>query len=245
MSNHALPSKLPGTGDDPFNNPNDVDEVRPAAVTDPNAVVDGMTILQWSEVWLRTMVDAPGGPINSFNDPNGTVAAAINDPHSPMYFITGAPSGERTFFVHRGQDVFVPVGGQTDGEGPQIGATLDPAVFGSFGGPGEPSFADEVLKVLSLVTVSNVKVTLDGKPVNDLKETNTGIFFAGVAQPGSEALDFFGTVPGASLAATGQVGYFAVLENLGSGKHTFTSTSTVSFLGHTSTQTHTDIIRVV
>jgi hypothetical protein len=242
MSNHA--TKLPGSAIDPFDNDPDNPFAAPVVISDPNAVVDGKTILQWSEVWLKTLLDAPAGQINSFNDPRGKVAAEINDRHNSMYFITGAPSGERTFHVHLGQDVFVPIGGQTDGEGPQIGSTLDPAVFGSFGGPGEPSFADEVLQVLKLVTITGVSMTVDGKSINDLAESNTGIFSAGVAKPGTEAVDFFGAAPGASLDATGQVGYFAVVAGLGTGRHTITSTSSISFLGHTVTQTHTDILNV-
>jgi hypothetical protein len=183
-----------------------------------------------------------GGPVDSLNDPNGTVAAAINNPHSPMYFITGAPSGDRTFNVHHGQDVFVPIGGVTDAEGPHISSSLDPT---KFGGPGQPTFADEVRQVLDAVKFANVKLTVDGKPITNLVETKTGIFSAGVVQPGSEAADFFGADPGASLATTGQVGYFAVLDDLSRGTHTIKSTITITdIFHHTSTQTHTDHIIV-
>jgi hypothetical protein len=124
--------------------------------------------------------------------------------------------------------VLLPVVSFTDAEGLGIGSTLGPG----FGGPGQPSFADEVKQDLADVKFSNVMVTVDGKAVGNLHETNTGIFSAGVAQPGTEAVDFFGATPGASLATTGQVGYFAVFKDLGEGTHTIISTSTTTFLGH-------------
>jgi hypothetical protein len=250
MSNHVVRSKLPGaaTSTDNLTNDRDNQEDRleaPKVITDPNAEVHGLTIAQWSEVWIRTMVNAPEGAVDSLNDPNGTVAAAINNPHSPMYFITGAPSGNRTFDVHHGQDVFVPIGGVTDAEGPNIPPSLDAKHGGPFGGPGEPSFADEVQKVLNAVKFANVTLTVDSKPITNLAETKTGIFSAGVAQPGSEATDFFGAAPGASLATTGQVGYFAVLDDLSRGTHMISSTVTITdIFGHTVTQSHTDNIRV-
>jgi hypothetical protein len=89
--------------------------------------------------------------------------------------------------------VLVPVVSFTDGEGLGIGSTVGPG----FGGPGQPRFANEVKQVLADVKFSNVMVTVDGKAVGNLHETNTGIFSAGVAQPSTEAVDFFGTKPGA------------------------------------------------
>jgi hypothetical protein len=243
MSNHVVTSKLPGdtTATDDLANDPDNQEDRleaPKVFTNPNAEVDGLTILQWSEVWLKTMINSPAGAVNSFNDPQGTVAAAINNPHSPMYFITGAPSGTRTFDVQHGQDVFVPIVGVTDSEGPTINPTIPGFV------PAQGTFADEVNTVLNSFQFSNLMISVDGKPVANPQETKTGIFSAGVALPGSEAVDFFGAVPGTTLSTTGQIGYFAVLDDLSRGTHKITSTVTTTQFGHSFTQSHTDIIRV-
>jgi hypothetical protein len=218
------------------------DEVK--VITNPNAEVDGLTIRQWSEVELIKLINTPATAPNGFNDPQGTVAAAINSPHSKMFFITGVPPSDtapRTFVIHHGQDVFLPVAVDTDAEGQGITSTLG----AGFGGPGQPSFADEVRQVLAQVKFSNLMVTVDGKAVGNLHETNTGIFSAGVAEKGTAAVPFFGADPGSSLANTGQVGFFAVFRDLGEGTHTITSTSTTTFQGQSLTQTHTDIIKVV
>jgi hypothetical protein len=237
MSNHTVTSKLPG--DDPDDQQDRLEA--PNVITAPNAEVDGLTILQWSEVWLKTMIDAPAGAVNSFNDPQGTVAAAINNPNSPMYFITGVHPGDsaaRTFNVQHGQDVFVPIVGITDSEGPQIAPSIPGFV------PAQGSFADEVQTVLNSFQFSNLAITVDGKPVANPQETKTGLFSAGVVQAGSEAVDFFGAAPGATLSTTGQIGYFAVLDDLSRGTHTITWTVTTTQFGNALAQSHTDIIKV-
>jgi hypothetical protein len=132
-----MTSKLPdqtalagGTSADQFPGQTEV-------VTDPDTLVDGLTIRQWSEDWLKTLLNSPPGTINGFVDSDGQIAEEINRSHSPMYFITGAPAGAvRTFEVHLGQNVMVPIVGETDSEGPQILSSLHQF---SFGGPNEPS----------------------------------------------------------------------------------------------------------
>jgi hypothetical protein len=207
-------------------------------ISNPDAIVDGLTIRAWSEEWLKALINSEAGKENGFNDPHGEVAEEINHSHSPMYFITGAPSGAvRTFDVHSGQDVMIPIIGVTDSEGPGINPTIP-----NFVPP--HTFAQEVQTVLDSITFAGVKLSVDGKPVTNLQETKTGIFSAGVARAGTEAVDFFGAVPGAALSTTGQEGYFAVLDGLSEGRHVVTSTATISQFGHSSTVSHTDIIKV-
>jgi hypothetical protein len=248
MASHATTSKLPNHSTLDDNLPaigsnfagDDEDEVQ--VITNPNAEVDDLTIRQWSEVLFRTLINTPVGPPNGLNDPKGTVAAAINNPHSDMFFITGVPPSDtaaRTFVVHHGQDVLQAVVVITDAEGPGGLSGAD------IGGPGQTSFADEVKQVLADVKFSDVMVTVDGKAVGNLHQTNTGIFSAGVVQPGTEAVKFFSVDPGTSLATTGQVGYFAVYKDLSEGTHKIISTSTTTFNGQSVTATHTDIIKVV
>jgi hypothetical protein len=207
-------------------------------LTNPNAEVDGKTITEWSEQLLKKLINTPAGDVNGTNDPNGTVAAAINNRHSDMYFITAAPSGSvRTFNVHHDQDVFLAIVVRTDAEGPGIAPSIPDFVP-------PHTFAEEVQAVLDSVTFSGVSLSVDGKPVTNLQETKTGIFSAGVARAGTAALDFFTAVPGASLATTGQEGYFAVLDDLSKGTHVVKSAATSSQFGRSVTTTHTDIIKV-
>jgi hypothetical protein len=149
MANHATTSKLldqtvsVGSATSPgLDDPNEVED-EPKVLTNPNAIVDGQTIIQWSEQWLKVVINTPAGPVNGFNDPNGTVAAAINSPNAKMYFITGDPASDtRTFNVHHGQDVFLPIVGVTDSEGPGIAPTIQGPGAPDFGAPGQPGFAD-------------------------------------------------------------------------------------------------------
>jgi hypothetical protein len=46
-------------------------------------------------VLLRKLINTPSGAVNGLNDPQGIVAAAINYPHSDMFFITGIPRATR------------------------------------------------------------------------------------------------------------------------------------------------------
>jgi hypothetical protein len=245
MAKHAMMSKpLQGMDQDDQvvrQGPGENDEDGAKILTDPNAEVDGRTIIQWSEQWQKALDNTPAGDVNGFNDPDGTVAGALNDLHSKMYFITSDPRhvSTRTFNVSHDQDVFLPIVGRTDGEGPGIEETLPGFV------PTHGSFADEVKTVLANTTFSDVTLKVDGKLVTHLHETSTGIFSAGVAEAGTAAVDFFCAEPGASLSTVGEAGYFAVLKDLSDGMHTITTTSVTTFFGHVGTEfQHTDNIIV-
>ena len=116
MAKHAVMFKLLHDADHddqmaPAQGPDEKDEDRARILTNPNAEVDGRTITEWSEVWLKKLINTPAGTPNGTDDPNGTVAAAINHPHSKMYFITAVNPhvpANRTFNVHHGQDVTFP-----------------------------------------------------------------------------------------------------------------------------------------
>jgi len=155
-----------------------------------------------------------------------------------MYFITEAPKGlTRDFNVALGQDVLLPIAFAEDTEGPGI----FPSIPGFNGSP-----AAEVRRVMATSHFDNVTLTVDGKPVNDLEETRTGIFSAGEVQAGSVAQDFFGAATGTSLGTTALEGYFVVFKGLSAGTHTIVSTSSFSsqFIGNSAVGSHTDIIHV-
>jgi hypothetical protein len=185
-------------------------------IDDPNARVDGQTLTQWVEDYERWTFQAPAnapGYINTVNDPTGSVANALNPQGSQMFFITGAPAGaERTFYVRPGENVLVPVANAVDSEGPGI-----PPSIPNFQG----SYADEVKQVLSndLSSLGTGAVTLDGKTITPLPVLNTGIFSAGVAEPGSVGQLVTGANADASLQTTGVAGYFVALQHLSPGSH--------------------------
>jgi hypothetical protein len=196
------------------------------AIDDPGTYVDGLTLTQWTEQWYRWAVPSPGGPIDAFNDPNGTVAAALNQGFSPMYFITGAPPGvDRTFNVPLGKSVLVPIAEDPDSEGPNINPSIPGFV------PSQGTYADEVKTVLADAQFTNGSFQLDGgKTVTNPPVIKSGIFDAGFAPAGSAGADFFGVTPGqgALLQTTGEEGYWVLLTGLSLGQHTLTASGTVS-----------------
>ena len=162
----------------------------------------------------RTRMDA-------FNDPNGTVAAALNQGFSPMYFITGAPSGvDRTFNVPLGKSVLVPIAEDPDSEGPNINPSIPGFV------PSQGTYADEVKTVLAERSIHQWFLPVgwgqDGhEPASDQK----WIFDAGFAPAGSAGADFFGVTPGqgALLQTNCEEGDRVLLTGLKTGQHTLTA----------------------
>jgi hypothetical protein len=230
-------------------NPDEPDDNAAAAqvISEPDEMVDGMTIRQWAETYVKAAFAAPDGPNNPLHDPLGTAAVAFNSGGGPMYFITEAPAGAvRSFDVPLGTDVLLPFAFVEDSEGPGISASI----------PGfKGSFADEVRQVMATSHFGDISLTVDGKRVSELEETKSGIFSAGVVQAGSLAQDphVFVTpagdplATGTSLGTSGLEGYFVVLKGLSAGPHTIVSTSsfTSTFFGNSPVGTHTDTINVV
>jgi hypothetical protein len=219
-------------------------------IDDPSAYVDGLTLTQWTEQWFRWAVPTPGGPIDAspnvpidaFNDPTGSVAKALNQGFSPMYFITDqAMASNRTFDVPFGKSVLVPIGGVADSEGPNLAPGDAPA------GPPTGTYADEVKAVLATATFNYGTARLDGGPTVTLPVINSGIFDAGVAWPGSAGADFFGEkypVP-TLLQTTGDEGYWVMLQGLSPGQHSLTISWDISFNGQARMESLTDTINVV
>src|ERR1700722_6767128 len=210
------------------------------AIADPDAYVDGQTITQWTEQWFRWADPSAGGAIDAFNDPNGTVAAALNHGFGPMYFITQQASFDasavRTFDVRFGESVLVPIAGITDSEGPGIAPTIPGFV------PAQGTLADEVKTVLASASFTNGSYQLDGGgTVTNMPVNSSGIFNAGFAPAGSAGADFFGAPQGALLKTTGDKGFWVVLTDLSPGQHDFTASFSVN--GHAGLPVH-DIINV-
>jgi hypothetical protein len=200
-------------------------------ITDPDEYVDGETLSQWTEQWYRWAVPTPGGTMDAFNDPTGTVAAQLNFGFGPLYFITqqapqqGTPT-PRTFNVHLGQAVLIPIGGAAYSEGPDITPT-------------QPKYGDhyvaEVQSDLKLFDFTSGSYSLDGGPITSLPEITSSVFDAGFARTGSAGADFFGVLPsstaypnGTELSTTAQEGFWAVLDHLSPGTHNFTASFNVA-----------------
>jgi len=224
----AVKSRDKGLNNDGDHDDHRHDDAEFRALSGSDTVVRGHTIAQWAQEWTSMMIHSPLQPPNGRTDPQGIYAAQINHPGSPMYFITGdspTSSTVRAFHVNSHQDVFLPIIGQTDMEGPGIAPTI-------------PNFqgtpAEHVQTVLSAYTF-NATLSVDGKPVTDLLPFETGIFSSGKARPGSVATDpnSFGADPGAKLGAVGTKGYAAVLSNLSEGSHQVHFTGTAMFFGNT------------
>jgi hypothetical protein len=191
---------------------------------DPNAVVDGQTIVQWAENWVKWAFPQPFDPNapNALNDPTGSIAAEFNSPSSQMYFITGDLSeNTRTFNIQAGQDVLVPVNAAEDSEGPGIAPSLPRF-------PGTPAQAVWIHLHQLYPHFTGQSATLDGTTVKPLPILNSGIFDAGVVQAGSLGQAVVGGATGASLQYSGVAGNWVVLSNLSVGQHIFTDSS-----GHT------------
>jgi hypothetical protein len=94
-------------------------------ITDPNAIVLGHTLTEWTAEYIRwafakPATGQPPGTTSAFNDPDGTYAETYN--HGPMFFVTGgAPSmPSRTLNVPHGTLILFPISTLEDTEGPSI-----------------------------------------------------------------------------------------------------------------------------
>ncbi len=86
-----------------------------AAVIPPTSPYAGKTLYQWSADWWTTFLEAPhlGNPLSS-TDPNGTGLEAINDPSSPVFFLTGISdttggAQNRSVRIPENQAIFFPL----------------------------------------------------------------------------------------------------------------------------------------
>jgi hypothetical protein len=192
-------------------------------ITDPNAIVLGHTLTEWTAEYIRwafakPATGQPPGTTSAFNDPDGTYAETYN--HGPMFFVTGgAPSmPSRTLNVPHGTLILFPISTLEDTEGPSIPPSIPGFV------PSQGTYAQEVETVLKNSSFSDVVMKIDGEGVINLQESILPNFSAGVVKPGSEGQVFFTgpsnpLKPGTMLSPSGTEGYWVIIAGLSPGQH--------------------------
>jgi hypothetical protein len=115
----------------------------PTIVTDPEAVVLGRTLTEWTALYVRWAFATPAPtttlPANAFNDPTGAYAQAYNP--GPIFLVTGIGNPKtykgRTLNVAQGTPILFPIDALEDTEGPNgISPPMIPPSIPSFsGGP--------------------------------------------------------------------------------------------------------------
>jgi hypothetical protein len=241
----------------------------PIIVTDPDAVVLGRTLTDWTALWLRwafaTPASAlpegclPGQCYSAFNDPTGAYAEAFNP--GPIFLWTATPTPSattcgtipvRTVNVPEGVPILFPINSMEDTEGPNGKyPPLIPPTISDFVPP--HTYAEEVKTVVSASSWTNVTMSVDCNPVANLQESIITEFSAGVVAQGSEGQVFFTGPPGlpvgAELFPTGTAGYWVIVEGLTPGRHTVSVSATFlnpyfNCTGSKCTSMHTESICV-
>jgi hypothetical protein len=245
---------------------------QPSIVTDPDAVVLGRTLTEWTALYLQWANATPASPLpagcgpettvgpcySAFYDPTGEYAEAYNP--GPLFLWTGTPASSsttcgtapvRTVNVPVGVPILFPVGAADDTEGPN--GTSPPLIPPSIPGFVPPhTYAEEVQTVIDASSWTDVKLSVDCKPVANLQKAVITEFSAGVVAQGSEGQVTFGpTLPvGIELFPTGIAGYWVIIEGLKPGKHAISGSFsfTNEYFGCTSetpcTSAHTESICV-
>jgi hypothetical protein len=231
-----------------------------AQFTIDNGIVDGKTIVQWTEDWWRWILNDPlaSAPDNQnpLTDTTGHHAADNNN--GPVFFIAGEGLGTtghvtRSFDVPVGKPLLIPLVNSIDTPPEEL--PNGKAVSGD-----DPIIRPiEIYNTVQLDThVTNLFANIDGQSISlfDLFSkhlVNTPFFSAGVSQPDSIATDFVGATAGTGLDPAMSGGYWLMISGLSPGVHTLNfggahSAYNVSFGAGTApagTQDVTDIINVV
>jgi hypothetical protein len=194
-------------------------------VFDPQEIVRGETIAQWTENWWQWAFQAPANGALGYPAPQPT--------HGKIFFIganegPNAPPVHATINVPTGMPILLPMINAFDTEGP--GIESDPGFKGSF--------ADEAKFVTQLdqaaITNAFVTITKNGQTLLNLQSPPHGssTFFAelsgqfaiGAPQPGSQIASLLGgadisTIP--DLPVTRSAGDWLMLGPLRPGTYEF------------------------
>jgi hypothetical protein len=208
-------------------------------VAAPGDTVDGQTIAQWTQGWLKWVMHAPadtpvGKPFGPGADDSTFVNAAI-DNNGPIFFLYGGdwghdPAHLPVINVPTGKDVLVPMINAFDIE------SGDPALstIPNWAADTHLSYADEARFITALANLSiydaHLTVTRAGQttpiidlrwPVTELLNENTGIFALG--NPQTNPPDYLSSigVPADehNLPFTDEIGRWAMLTGLGKGDY--------------------------
>jgi hypothetical protein len=187
------------------------------SIRDPDSVVYGQTIAEWTEDWWTAVASSPAGQ-NIVEDDSGQYAHVNND--EKMFFVGGTlgPAGdvERTFSVEAGRDLLIPIVNIFDSEGPGITSP-------EFGTDYEGAVDEFLDNWEDAIDYSSLHLTIDGKTFSgDFLEdylVRTDIFSLGEVQKDSYFASL-GAPVGTDASTTGATGIWVVLHGLEKGKHT-------------------------
>jgi hypothetical protein len=172
-------------------------------IDDPDAIVEGKTIAQWTQDWWTWEIQSPANK-NAVDDQTGQYANVGND-QPGVFFIGGTLGGDatRTFTVPQGDALLVPMINYFD--------TVDPK-----------HLENQLVKNFR-AGVTDLSATIDGNPIANLKQyLETSDFFSmGTVRPNTVATELFGNgVIGLELTPTKATGYYLMIEGLSPGQHT-------------------------
>jgi hypothetical protein len=175
-------------------------------IDDPNAIVDGKTIAQWTQDWWTWALQSPAHQ-NALDDKTGMYANVGNEQgdHPGVFFIAGTTGGDatRTFTVPQGDALLVPLINYFDSADPK---NLENQLVNNF-----------------RASVTDLSATIDGNPIaNPRQYLETSDFFSmGTVRPHTVATELFGNgVIGLELTPTKATGYYLMIEGLSPGQHT-------------------------
>jgi hypothetical protein len=217
------------------------DESKHVKLYNQNAKVEGKTIEQWSEEWLRWVFHAPaaappGTPFGAAEGhPEGSPDNALVNNDGDVFFLFGGDWGNKdhpyTPVINAPADkpIFLPMINAFDIEGPGIETIPD------FVEDGRGSYADEARFVTDLArkSIYDAHLTItrvgDEKPALDVHSPasgrfaqDTGTFTLGAPQ--ANPVDYVGSLlagkPGlADLPYTEEVGRWAMIKGLAPGDY--------------------------
>jgi hypothetical protein len=187
-------------------------------IDDPNAIVDGKSIAQWTQDWWTWALQSPADK-NALDDTTGQYANVGND-QPGVFFIAGTTGGDatRTFTVPHGEALLLPMLNTFD--------TLDPKDT-------ETQLVNDFL-----ASVTHLSAKIDGKAIGNLGqylEAPSDFFSMGRVRPHTFATEI-GAPIGAELTPTLVGGYYLMIEGLSPGQHT------LEFGGSTNTGFSTHVV---
>ena len=196
-------------------------------IDDPNAIVEGKTIAQWTQDWWTWALQSPAHQ-NALDDTTGQYANVGNGDHRSaqipdhpgVFFIAGTTGGDatRTFTVPQGEALLVPMLN-----------TFDTLVT--------ESEAQAYIKGWR-PTVKDVFASIDGTPIahpTRYLEAPSDFFSMGSVRPNTFATEI-GALKGQELTPTLVAGYYLMIEGLSPGQHT------LEFGGSTNTGFSTHVV---
>jgi hypothetical protein len=184
-------------------------------IVDPDSVVDGYTVAQWTEEWWKWAVSSPAENNPVFADETGEYAHLNNDNESVFFIAGAAPVAdgeviERNFFVPSDKFVLLPV--------------LNVLSYNTNEHNTEDLPYDPLEPYIEIF--KGLYATIDGKEIPNIEEdylVTQAPFEIGPAEEGSQLEQLLlgeGRDPKNVYEDSGSTGYWLMLGDLSNGRHT-------------------------